>query len=198
MTKALAEAKAAEDARIAAEEANRIAREKAAVAEATRIVEQEKAKRIEKEVAALSPSSDQIELKLRIALQDELRRVGCNVGTVDGDWTTSSQLALELFNRYAGTGFDARIASAEALSAVKSKIGRICPLNCERGFRAEGSSCVRSCPAGGKINDDGSCKRSACRPLLMTKDGSASSLHPQLVRSRRISSNKVKRAGQLV
>lgn len=159
LMKALAEAKVAEEARIAAEEATRVAREKAAAAEATRIIEQEKAKRIEKEVAALSPSSEQGELKLRVALQDELRRVGCNTGTVDGDWTAGSQLALEFFNKYAGTQFDVRVASVEALNAVKSKIGRICPLRCEHGFRAEGSSCIRTCAAGRELKNDGSCKK---------------------------------------
>ena len=171
LAKAVAAAKAAEQARVAAEEATRVAQEKAAAAEATRIVEQEKVQRVEKEVAALPSPSEQVELKLRVGLQDELRRVGCNTGTVDGDWNIASQLALELFNRYAGTRFDVKIASADALNAVKSKIGRVCPVICERGFRAEGSSCVKStCAAGQELNDDGSCKKVRVKPTVGAKE----------------------------
>ncbi|MGY3495013.1 putative caspase-like protein [Bradyrhizobium sp. USDA 4502] len=171
LAKAVAVAKATEEARILAEEATRSAQEKAAAAEATRVTEQEKAKRIDKEVAALSSSSEPVDLKLRVALQDELRRVGCNTGAVDGDWTIASQLALELFNKYTGTRFDVKVASTEALNAVKSKMGRTCPLICERGFRAEGSSCVKSnCGAGHELNDDGSCKKVRGRPTVVDKE----------------------------
>ncbi|WGD49764.1 caspase family protein [Bradyrhizobium sp. CB1650] len=179
LTKAIAAAKAAEEARIAAEETTRVAQEKAAAAETTRVVEQEKAKRIEKagmpapeqtvdkgeQLAGLSPSSENTQLKLRVALQDELRRVGCNTGAVDGDWNIASQLALELFNKYAGTRFDATIASTDALNVVKSKAGRICPLICESGYRAEGAGCVKnSCREGYDLNDDGSCKKVRVSP----------------------------------
>jgi len=170
LTKAVAAAKAAEEARIAAEGAKRVAQEKVAAAEAARLTEQEKAaKGIEKEkvaaadqagapaekvavekkdpqLAALSPPSEHVQFKLRVALQDELRRVGCNTGAVDGDWNVASQRALELFNKHAGTRFDARIASADALNVVKGKAGRICPLACEFGYRAIGDRCVKINP----------------------------------------------------
>ena len=168
LTKAVAAAKAAEEARIAAEEAKRVAQEKVAGAEIARLAEQEKANGIEKEktvaagqagvlsekaavdkgeqLAALSPPSEHVQFKLRVALQDELRRVGCNTGAVDGDWNVASQRALELFNKHAGTRFDARIASADALNVVKGKAGRICPLACEFGYRAIGDRCVKINP----------------------------------------------------
>jgi len=62
----------------------------------------------------------------------ELRRVGCNSGTVDGYWTSSSQKALELFNKHAGLKLDVKAASIEA--AVEARTGRICPLICETGL----------------------------------------------------------------
>ena len=90
LTKAVAAAKAAEEARIAAEETKRVAQEKVAAAETTRLAEQEKVKGVEKEkvvaaeqagaiaekpaihkgeqLAALSPSSEQTQLKLQVAL----------------------------------------------------------------------------------------------------------------------------------
>jgi uncharacterized caspase-like protein len=198
LNKAVAAAKAAEEARIAAEEAKRVAQEKVAAAETVRVAEQEKAKGIEKEkavaveqagalsekaavekrepqLAALSPPSEHIQLKLRVALQDELRRVGCNTGAIDGDWNVASQRALELFNKHAGTRFDARIASADALNVVKGKTGRICPLICEFGYRAEGNGCFKiTCRAGYELNDDGSCKK-----LRVSRTGSIISKRPK-------------------
>jgi hypothetical protein len=46
------------------------------------------------------------------------------------------------FNRRAKTKFGIHVASDHALDAVRSKTSRVCPLECERGFRAEGEKCV--------------------------------------------------------
>ncbi len=167
LTKAVAAAKAAEEARISAEEAKRVAQEKVAAAEAARLAQQENAaKGIEKQkvvaaeqagalaaktavekrepqLAALSPPSEQnIQLDLPRALRDELRRVGCNTGPVFGDWNEG----LFRFNVYAGTGFDPRVASLHALDAVKGKTGRICPFACALGYRADDDRCVKMRP----------------------------------------------------
>jgi RND family efflux transporter MFP subunit len=80
---------------------------------------------------------------LSIGLQQELRRVGCNPEAVDGNWNAASQRALELFNRYAGLKLDTKLASSDALDAVRSKTGRICPLVCKTGFQANGDQCTR-------------------------------------------------------
>jgi hypothetical protein len=75
-------------------------------------------------------------------LQTELKRVGCDPGTVDGEWSGKSRQALALFNKHAGTGFDVKVASLEAIEGVRGKTGRVCPLTCGRGTRAEGDTCV--------------------------------------------------------
>jgi len=81
----------------------------------------------------------------------ELRRVGCNSGTVDGNWTASSQKALKLFNKHAGLKLDVKATSVDA--AVEARTGRICPLICETGFRADGDKCVRiTCRKGYEPN----------------------------------------------
>src|SRR5262249_4449967 len=162
-------AKAAEEARIAAEKAKQIEQEKAAAAEWARLAEQEKvrltaekAKQAEQDkvgaeqaklvaeknaeekkqqVAALPAQPEKQELPpldLPRALQAELRRVGCNTGAVDGSWNTVSQKALDLFNKHSGMKLDVKTASVDALDAVKGKTGRICPLICETGYRADG------------------------------------------------------------
>jgi uncharacterized caspase-like protein len=96
-------------------------------------------------------------------LQTELRRVGCNTGSVDGNWNAASRRALDLFNKYSGAKFDANTASTEALDAVKARTVRVCP--CQRGFRTNGESCVRVvCEDGQTLNAEGVCERRRERP----------------------------------
>jgi uncharacterized caspase-like protein len=75
-------------------------------------------------------------------LQTELRRVGCDPGAVSGVWSPTSQQALEQFNRRAGTSLETTVASVDALDTVKVQRGRICPLTCGSGQRADGERCV--------------------------------------------------------
>ena len=93
-------------------------------------------------------------------LQAQLRRVGCSSDPVTGDWDASAQKALHLFNKNAGTKFDVRTASLDALDVIRGKTGRICPLLCEHGFKADGDSCVKIiCKDGLELSDDNSCER---------------------------------------
>ena len=93
------------------------------------------------------------------SLQTELRRVGCKVGDIDDEWGASARKALSLFNDNAGTRFDVKLASLDALDAVKAKVGRVCPLECDRGFRASGDHCVRiTCDADQVLGPNGSCR----------------------------------------
>jgi hypothetical protein len=62
------------------------------------------------------------------SVQIELRRVGCLTGSVDGEWTSPSRRALELFNQRAGTKLDTKLAGLDAVDAIKAKAARICPL----------------------------------------------------------------------
>jgi hypothetical protein len=93
-------------------------------------------------------------------LQAELRRVGCNIGAVDGNWNAAAQRSLELFNKNARTKFDVKVASLDALDAVRSKATRICPLICDHGYKADGDSCTKiTCRTGYEVSDDNTCKR---------------------------------------
>ena len=75
-------------------------------------------------------------------LQAELQRVGCDPGSVDGNWSRNSRQALEQFNRRAGMKLGTEVASVDALDAVKAQRGRICPLVCGGGRGADGERCV--------------------------------------------------------
>jgi uncharacterized caspase-like protein len=108
------------------------------------------------EVRSSSPAA----IDIPRLLQTELRRVGCNMGAIDGNWNAAAQKSLDLFNKNAGTRLDVKVASLDALDLVKSKPARICPLICEHGYRADGERCTRiTCRAGFEVGDDNSCER---------------------------------------
>lgn len=89
--------------------------------------------------AAVAPSGTE----LTTSLQRELRRVGCLTASANGEWNAASERSLSAFNRNAGTKFDLKAAGADALEAVRKKKGRVCPLSCEPGYRAEGDRCTK-------------------------------------------------------
>jgi chemotaxis protein histidine kinase CheA len=93
-------------------------------------------------------------------LQIELRRVGCNTGAIDGNWNAAAQKSFGLFNKNAGMKLDVKVASLDALDAVRSKPARICPLICEHGYEADGDNCNKiTCKAGLEVGDDNSCEK---------------------------------------
>jgi uncharacterized caspase-like protein len=103
------------------------------------------------------------------SVQDELRRVGCLSGAADGNWSTASRRSLSLFNRYAGTKFDVKVASTDALDAIKLKQSRVCPLVCEKGYKADGDHCTRIvCGDGYVLNGDNECEKKRAKPAATT------------------------------
>jgi uncharacterized caspase-like protein len=159
---ARAVAEKAEKAKVEAAERARAEAQKAA--EAQRTVDAQKSAEAQKTQIAALPT-DQPDITR--ALQTELRRVGCHVGAIDGNWSAASQRALEGFNRFAGMKLDAKAATEDALDVVRSKQSRICPLLCERGFRADGERCVAIvCPSGQVLNSSGACE---ARPKAAAK-----------------------------
>jgi hypothetical protein len=158
VAKALADKQAAEKAL-----ADKIANDKAA-AELAAKQPTEKAQRDgEQKVAAVAPTQSAPSLSAQETarlVQSELRRVGCLTGASDGEWNASTQRSLTLFNKYAGTKFDAKQANVEALDAIKAKPGRVCPLVCDHGFKADGDACVKiACRTGYRVNDDNECEK---------------------------------------
>jgi uncharacterized caspase-like protein len=198
--RAEADAKSAEQARIVAEKAKEVAQQQAAAAEARR-AETEKAAAdagtkvatitltpaVEKpNLAALSTGVPQADVTKSV--QSELRRVGCLSGDPDGNWNTTSQRSLTQFNRYAKTKFDTKLASTDALDAIKTKTSRVCPVVCEHGFKADGDSCVKiTCAEGSFINDDNQCeKRREKKPVAKrdTEQDRPAKQRPQATTSR--------------
>ncbi|MFC7702179.1 caspase family protein [Bradyrhizobium sp. GCM10028915] len=158
VAKALAEKQTAEKAL-----ADKIASDTAAAELAARQSAEKANDGGEQKVAAIAPTSSQPTLSPRETaklVQSELRRVGCLSGAADGDWNAASQRSLSTFNKYAGTKFDAKLASFDALDTIKAKPGRVCPQVCDRGFRADGDTCVKiACRVGYRVNDDNECEK---------------------------------------
>lgn len=178
--RAAATARAAENARVAAERAKELEEAKTAAAEQRRKeIEAAVAKALadrqaaekkgppepDQRIAALpsptpSPESVQPQQELATSVQSELRRVGCLANVESGEWSVKSQRSLTLFNKYAGTKLETKLASFDALDAIKARSSRVCPLVCDRGFKADGDTCVKiACRTGYRVNDDNECEK---------------------------------------
>lgn len=178
--KAAAAAKAAENAQLAAEKAKQIEETKAAAAEQRRkeieaavakaladkqAAEKKVSSEADQKVAALpspTPSFEPVDSpqELGRSVQSELRRVGCLADAESVEWGAKPQRSLTLFNKYAGTKLDTTLASFDALEAIKSRSGRVCPLLCDHGFRADGDHCSKiTCRAGYQIGDENTCEK---------------------------------------
>jgi uncharacterized caspase-like protein len=179
--KAAAEAKAAEAARIAAEQAKAVEQAKAAAAEQARAAMEKAAAekaaaeskaeepKLAQQLASLPPDASAEKpaerpamsaVEIARAIQAELRRVGCLSGAIVDEWTTSARRSLELFNKNTGMKLDVKLASLDALDAIKAKPARICPLICNHGYKADGDSCTKiTCRAGFELGDDDTCER---------------------------------------
>ncbi|WP_247984551.1 caspase family protein [Bradyrhizobium sp. 186] len=172
--KAQAEKQAAEKARV--ELAARQAAEKASVEQtAKQAADRQIPEAGSQKVAALAPAptSNLSATDLAKSVQSELRRVGCLSAAADGDWSAASQRSLTLFNKYAGTQLDAKLASVDALDALKTKPGRVCPLVCNFGFKADGDQCAKiTCRAGYRVGDDNECEKIQEKKPVATRDDS--------------------------
>lgn len=189
--KAAATAKAAENARLAAEKAKQVEEAKAEAAEQRRkeieaavakaladkqVAEKKVASEADQKVAALplpapSPEPARSPQELAKSVQSELRRVGCLANAESGEWSAKSQRSLTLFNKYAGTKLNTALASSDALDAIKARSGRVCPLVCDHGFKADGDACVKiACRAGYRVNDDNECEKVQEKKPVATRE----------------------------
>jgi uncharacterized caspase-like protein len=115
-------------------------------------------------------------------LQAHLKRVGCDPGAADGAWSAPSQRALDDFNKNAGTKFDIKIASLDALDAVRAKPDRVCPLVCAKGQKVVGDRCVQIvCESNYVLDAQGVCQR---RPDPPPQKPKAVSRHEPAPRAR--------------
>ncbi|MCP3477151.1 caspase family protein [Bradyrhizobium sp. CCGUVB1N3] len=180
--KALAEKQAAERARadlVAKQAAEKLAAEstakQAAEKDGAEQASETRSAAETQKVAALAapPTSSLSAAELAKSVQSELRRVGCLTSSADGEWNAVSQRSLTQFNKYAGTKFDVKLAGVDTLDALKAKQGRVCPLVCEHGFKADGDTCTKiTCRAGYRVNDNNECEKVQDKKPVATRDDS--------------------------
>jgi hypothetical protein len=80
-------------------------------------------------VAAPPPGPSPVELKpeeLALAVQTELKRVGCDPGEVDGVWGGRSREALAAFGHFAKVGVAELAPTPEILALIKGKSAVVC------------------------------------------------------------------------
>jgi len=75
------------------------------------------------------------------AAQQELARLGCFAGPVDGNLTDATKDALKRYQTQRGRSSEAAIDD-DLVSDLKGRRTRICPLVCPPGRVAEGEQCV--------------------------------------------------------
>src|SRR5205814_6871142 len=113
------------------------------------------------------------------------------------NWNAAAQKALDLFNKHAGMKLDVKLASADALDAVKGKTTRVCPLMCDHGFKADGDRCTKvTCRAGYELGDDNICEK------IEVKKPTAKREDPKRERSERVKADaapaKPQASGQII
>jgi Caspase domain len=182
--KAATQATAAEEARLAAEKATQVEQAKVLAAEKLRVAAEKVAdtepQKPAQQVASLpspdtpAPKPALSQAEMTRSLQVELRRVGCLTGSADGEWTSASRRSLELFNKYAGMKLEVKLASLDALDAIKTKPDRICPLSERPAAKPEAkpesgpeakSQLTASEPAEKPQSGEIICGNSGCRPV---------------------------------
>jgi hypothetical protein len=78
---------------------------------------------------------------------------------------------MALFNRHARTKFDVKVASVDALDAIKLKPARVCPMICEHGFEADGDRCSKIvCGEGSFLNGDNECEKRRAKTPTARRD----------------------------
>jgi hypothetical protein len=81
------------------------------------------------------------------ALQTELRRVGCDPGTVGGNWGPKAREALVQFVRLTNASVPRDEPSEAALRAVSGRKDRVCPVACRSDESHTNGKCIAKAPA---------------------------------------------------
>lgn len=88
-------------------------------------------------ITAQTPDPEQVAWQM----QTQLKRVGCYLSRVDGDWGPGSIRAWSNFKRHARMRDLPPKPNAEMIALVKDFRARVCPVICERGFYKKRGKC---------------------------------------------------------
>ncbi len=119
------------------------------------------------------PSAPPDATALTRSINVELRRVGCYSGAAEADWTSAGvKSAIADVVRYASLAQSPATPSAEFLTFLESRTGRLCPLVCAPNESAHDGLCVaRRCNPAETMNAKGECAptpTARARPRLVS------------------------------
>jgi hypothetical protein len=94
-------------------------------------------------------------------IKKELKRVGCYGGPIDDNWATrEAKTSLSKFVKFANLPSEPAEPAVDFLDAIRSKSGRVCPLQCDALEIEKDGRCVTNpCRDGFTLGDDGVCRR---------------------------------------
>ena len=96
--------------------------------------------------AAKNASPDSVDPHaLALALQFELKRVGCFTGTLNGEFDSDTKAAWHRFTKLASIKVPDDV-TPDAIKAVRAIKKRVCPLICRHDEHTEGNNCVTNEP----------------------------------------------------
>lgn len=93
-------------------------------------------------VEAVAPAKSAESDDIVRSLQQALKTVGCDPGSVDGKWGDKGKTALSAFSKYAKIPLANDLPSQEVLDAVSRKRDRVCPLSCDDDEIEKDGRCV--------------------------------------------------------
>jgi hypothetical protein len=83
--------------------------------------------------------------ELTRSLQFELQRVGCFLGTVNGEFDDDTKTAWHRFIKLTSVSMSDDV-SPDAINTVRGIKKRVCPVQCPHGQHAEGEACIANAP----------------------------------------------------
>ena len=104
------------------------------------------------------PFDTEEELEMHLLLQEELNRLGCDAGPVDGDWGRRSEQAMDRLREAVPDIHDIELSLTLAGLMKKMPEGT-CPLVCSvREVRVENRCELKTCPSGQYLDSRGTCR----------------------------------------
>jgi hypothetical protein len=87
-------------------------------------------------------SAPDVQRRLALAIQTELKRVGCYTGRLDGSWGDRSRTAMETFIARVNASLPTREPDVFLLSLIRGQDGNVCGQHCANGQAFSNGRCV--------------------------------------------------------
>jgi uncharacterized caspase-like protein len=124
----------------------------------TKLAEETKVASLATEEPARSVEPEFDRREVARGIQQELQRLGCSAGKVDGLWGDKSVRALDSLSRSAGIKLVSADPKPELLDQLRDHKGKGCAVICSAKETVKNGRCVaKVCPAGQQLSSKGSC-----------------------------------------